>query len=401
MGGDMSPIESKEPRGRRHPLSFLKRPFKGPGNLVPAYGTGAPAGPDVSSTNNADANPNVSAITQIPKRPKTPSGGRDGTGNDPTQEEAKDANAGGLAPRGLARVLENAANHPLIAGGIVITAAGISAGIANRAAIIRSVDTLGQGVADRWNSLRGDEVPSTFDNNPESAKFGENNIRKITPQEAEKENLLEPKVRIDETGTVIVTTLIPGILPSIIPDIDLKTKVVSPRGKGIDYMPPFVNKTFSMPEGFQLTIPKGAHYALILGDPKANPNQSSDSVHVVIAIYFDKELNLTFLWTFGTDRLIPGDNQKTIDWKTYNGQYNPSFGGRDGKYTQLPLSDGITPVASPAYPNQPLSVHLSATSGSDLTPETLGPNREELFRKVLLENYVGGKKLIVLSRLKR
>jgi hypothetical protein len=101
-------------------------------------------------------------------------------------------------------------------------------------------------------------VPDMFNNGVNKTKFGDNNVKKITLQEADTRNLLDPVISVDGTGTTIFTTLLPGIFPPTIPDTQINTTMRSPGVNGVGY----AEKEFNMPEGFQLTIPKGAHYAM-------------------------------------------------------------------------------------------------------------------------------------------
>ena len=64
-------------------------------------------------------------------------------------------------------------------------------------------------------------TPLTFENQTGKTNFGEKNVTKITAREAESKNLLGPKITVVNNGVVTVTTLLPGIFPSTIPDAQI------------------------------------------------------------------------------------------------------------------------------------------------------------------------------------
>lgn len=226
-------------------------------------------------------------------------------------------------------------------------------------------------------------VPPTFDTKAGKTKFGENNITRITVEEAESKKLLEPTIKVDNTNTVTVTTLLPGLFPSTIPNTQIDSETHAEEGRA-----PSVVKHFIMPEGYRLTVPKETHYALF----KANPGtyQNPDLVYTIVTFFHDPVDNVTLSLAYETTGFIPEDGQKTFDRDTYNKLYNPSLGG---KLEDLPLSDGVTPIAKPSSANQKLDMFLGVLSGT--YDNQMSINR---YMKVAWENLVDpNQKLIVTS----
>lgn len=226
-------------------------------------------------------------------------------------------------------------------------------------------------------------VPSTFDTKAGKTKFGENNITRITAEEAESKKLLEPTIKVDSTNTVTVTTLLPGLFPSTIPNTQIDSESDARQGRA-----PSVEKHFIMPEGYQLTVPKETHYALL----KANPGtyQNPDLVYTIVTFFHEPVNNVTLSLAYETTGFIPEKGQKTFDRDTYNKLYNPSLGG---KLEDLPLSDGVTPIAKPSSANQKLDMFLGVLSGT--YDNQMSINR---YMKVAWENLVDpNQKLIVTS----
>lgn len=243
----------------------------------------------------------------------------------------------------------------------------------------------------RWpitlvENLLNRKIANTFDSNAEKTKFGENNVVKITTEEAESKKLLEPTIRIDDTNTVVVTTLLPGLFPPTIPD----TQISSEKHNKNDEFTALTEKQFIMPEDFHLTIPKGMHYALFEAGTRQNP----DLVYTIVTFYYDPVSNVTLSIAYETAGFVPENGQKIFDRKTYNHLYNPSLGG---KFEDLPVSDGITSVAKPASNGQVLDLFLFVHSGKIEHYSSLA---EALSRSMntTWENYVDqNKKLIVIS----
>lgn len=141
----------KEKPRKGNPLSFLRNPFIKPVKLTPIYGTGVPTSPDVSKNSGLDIKPNVLAITQTPPtKQETP---LSRTAPPPTQEEARAANAGEYAPRGLTkRISDIARNHPVETG-----LAATAALIATAYTIPAIHEQVNSSVADWWKSI-GDSI---------------------------------------------------------------------------------------------------------------------------------------------------------------------------------------------------------------------------------------------------
>lgn len=153
------PDVKKNPQ-KGNPLSFLKHPLAKQENPIPAYETGTPTNPGISSSNNADTKPNVFAITKTPVRiPETPSKDRGGTVPVPTKKEVKAANAGEYAPRGITRImLDTAKNHPVGTG--LAAAAALTAAAYAMPAIHEEVNS---NVADWWKSIGDFSRAPTFE----------------------------------------------------------------------------------------------------------------------------------------------------------------------------------------------------------------------------------------------
>jgi hypothetical protein len=133
----------------------------------------------------------------------------------------------------------------------------------------------------------------------------------------------------------------------------------SPGVNGVGY----AEKEFNMPEGFQLTIPKGAHYAMFKSQGE---NQDPNLVYSIVVFLFNPENNVSLILGYATyngfdNGFVPGDKETTIDSSTFQRLYSPDSGG---KPEDLPISDGVTPIARPQSANQILSMSLFANSGS-------------------------------------
>lgn len=231
------------------------------------------------------------------------------------------------------------------------------------------------------------KAPETFNNNAKKTTFGENNVTKTTTDQAIANNLLEPKIKVDEAGTVTVTTLLPGLFPSTIPDTQISSESHTDRESSL-----YVRKDFIMPEGYQLTFPKGTYYALLQANPETN--QNPDLVYTIVTFFYDSENDVSIRLTYESTGFIPKNGQKTIDWDTYVELYKPDSGG---KFEDLPLSDGITPIAIPSTSNQVLNMFLYVKSGSIEPISTIEQARAKS-RIAVWENSVDpNQKLIVTS----
>jgi hypothetical protein len=238
-------------------------------------------------------------------------------------------------------------------------------------------------------NLFNQKTPDTFNNNAGETKFGENNVSRISPEEASEKGLTEPKITIEKNGTVNVTTLLPGNFPAEIKDTKIRTNTDAGEA-GVKA--PSVEKHFPMPAGFRLPILKGMHYALLQPAPDElkGSDKNPDYIYTIVSFYQDPINNVTMAMTFESMGFIPANGQAVLDRKTYNEKYNPSRGGR---LEDLPVSDGITPIAIPASDNQVLDIFLHVISGS--YDNKMSINR---YLKVKWENILDqNQKLIMVS----
>ncbi|MDP2585674.1 MAG: hypothetical protein Q8P29_02220 [Candidatus Levybacteria bacterium] len=204
-------------------------------------------------------------------------------------------------------------------------------------------------------NLMNQKVPEKYDPKDLNAKFGENNISEISVAEAENNNFLTPKLTLNNDRSVTVATLMPGIFPSEVPDTQIKTEIHPLDAKSTA----FVEKHFIMPEGFQLTIPKGVHYAMFKADPV--PYQKPDLVYSIVTFFYDPINDLSYHLSYETTGgFVPGPEQKLFDREEYNRLYNPAMGGDS---ENLPISDGRTPIAKPSSQNQKLDMGLFVKTG--------------------------------------
>jgi hypothetical protein len=231
------------------------------------------------------------------------------------------------------------------------------------------------------------KVPDTFNNNAEKTKFGENNVTKITVEEAEAKDLLEPKIRIDSSGKAVITTLLPGLFTASVPDTELNVENHAEKEQT-----PYTHAYFIMPEGYRLTLPKGTHYVLFEADKV--PNQQPDLVYTIGAFYFDPTNNVSLMLSFETGGFKPEPGQKITAREDYNREFSPS---RGGNFEKLPKSDGKTVIAAPVTPNQRLHIYIDAIKGQ-IRPYKSLQDAQANSMESLWENFVDqNQKLILIS----
>ncbi len=151
--------------------SFLRNPFAkpGPGKLTLVHDAGISLTNKDRSARSSDVPPHIFAAIQTPvRRPEISPKDRSETVLAPTKEEADAANAGKDAPRGVAKILIDAAkNHPVIT---VVAATPVLAGaVYTIPQVHRPVNS---EVAGWWNSI-AEGVKSKYDSftNKQSSIF--------------------------------------------------------------------------------------------------------------------------------------------------------------------------------------------------------------------------------------
>lgn len=95
-------------------------------------------------------------------------------------------------------------------------------------------------------------VPLTFNNNAEKINYGDNNIQRIAPEEADRQDLLTPKF---DQQTNTITTMSPFVIPEGTTATQDKSAY---EVRGIPHNEP----REIIPAGTQIVIPKGMHYRL-------------------------------------------------------------------------------------------------------------------------------------------
>lgn len=282
------------------------------------------------------------------------------------------------------------------------TGAGLIAleGTAAAATELTDGDSFRNNPAQTWGQQAGDDilhpfdwiknissVPDTFVNKAGSTKFGESNVTKITTKEAESKDLLEPKITINNDGTVTVTTLLPGIFPAGIPDTELNIENHAEKEQI-----PYTHAKFIMTEGYELTLPKGIRYALLEADKV--PNQQQDLVYTIVGFYYDPVSNVSLILSFETGGFKPGINEKVTSAESFGREFSPATGGNAEK---LPESDGTTAIATPVYANQNLHIHINAFKGQ-ITPSGSLQEAQAKSLKSLWENFIDkNQRLILIS----
>ncbi|MDO8688164.1 MAG: hypothetical protein Q7K41_06215 [Dehalococcoidales bacterium] len=175
------------------------------------------------------------------------------------------------------------------------------------------------------NLQNANEVPSTFDSKAAKQPIGENNIKRITKEEAEKQDLLTPKITVDPAAkTITISTLFttsPANEPILSTTLDktyhapgeISLRPDDPRNS-------FGSEHFEVPANFPIILPKGMHYALVTGVPGHNePNPSQ-----IIGFFYDPQANATFLINYYNEKQLPfNPDPKSVNWETYKKVGNP------------------------------------------------------------------------------
>lgn len=201
-----------------------------------------------------------------------------------------------------------------------------------------------------------EEIPPTFDNNIVKQKIGNNNIKRVTPEEANKQDLLTPKFR-EKTLTLIS--------PFILPQDSSASLDKSPyEVRGINHNEP----RFIVPAGTEIVLPKGMHYILIAGNPEwdQDPNlvygisavtyneQTNTSIHISLYFYDDrakKDLPVsTSLRKTPRQEVIYPNFSSFPDWKN------------------LPTSDGKTPLGV-TNTDQLIHVYTNVFNGTNYSTD--------------------------------
>ncbi|MDP2672108.1 MAG: hypothetical protein Q8O68_01195 [Candidatus Daviesbacteria bacterium] len=182
----------------------------------------------------------------------------------------------------------------------------------------------------------------------------------------------------------------PGIFPNTIPDTETTYEARAKENEA-----PVAETDIPISKGYQLTIPKGVHYALMRPN-KAETYRDPNLVYTILTYYYDPINDITIRLTYESTGFVPSDGQKTYSWDggEYNKLYNPAFGGN---FENLPISDGESPLTKPASGNETLRMFAVAASGK-IKPFTNLPEALAQYRKIQWEKIVDqNQKLILIS----
>lgn len=210
-------------------------------------------------------------------------------------------------------------------------------------------------------------VPPTFDNNAKKINYGDNNIQRITVEEANNQDLLTPK--FDE-ATKTITTMSPFVIPEGTTASQDKSAY---EVRGIPHSEP----REIIPAGTQIVIPKGMHYRLRGGDP--NDNENPNLVYYIDAVKYDKTINKTIflsLYTYDDSKkeMIPlSTNLQITSNRDIQNAINNWEGGKMDYWNELPTSNGDGSIAATSS-NQLIHVFARAFEGEglDMTKEIKG-----------------------------
>lgn len=197
---------------------------------------------------------------------------------------------------------------------------------------------------------RGSTVPSTFDSVKEKQVVGENNSKRITPQEAERRNILSPQIEFDKSSNLVkITSIFPLFLPDNLTSQILIDKTVQLRPGINPETSPLVAENFpSLPKGYGIALPKNTHYDVI--------KEPDGKVKLMSGFYYDEVNNLTVIWSYGTDRSF-NSHVPTTDRENYRAA-DPSF-----NFEKLPISNSIIPLVSTTEDNQPVGISMVVVRG--------------------------------------
>ncbi len=247
---------------------------------------------------------------------------------------------------------------------------GIGKGLRN--AIIAGVALTGLGgVGVGLYENNQSSAPSTFDNSIEKITIGDNNITRITPEEAKAKGLLEPKY---DPSTKTVTTL-PIVSPQPGNKATLDKTFFTVHGM-LQTDPRITPEQ----KGAEVILPEGTNFVLIKGNPDAG-DEDPNLIYQIIGYWFDNVNNITITWhiySFQNGTNVPLAVDPTL--KEAELAIQDLTGGKFGLYENwknLPVADGKTVLARTTQDNQQLTVGERVTKGNDfyyIDPATIAIN---------------------------
>ncbi|MBN2239073.1 MAG: hypothetical protein JW712_04815 [Dehalococcoidales bacterium] len=186
-------------------------------------------------------------------------------------------------------------------------------------------------------------IESSFDSNKTVQRIGPENMKIITPQEAEQQDLLTPKVTVDkEANTITLETLFVTTTSDKAP---LNTTLIKDRFykrrnlTSEDMQSKWDQEVYEVPANFPIVLPKDMHYAAITGQPGTN---EGDSPSIIVGFFYDQKNKVTFVVNYYNENQIPfNPSIQNTDWNTYKEILQSPDGWKN-----LPVSDGISPIST-------------------------------------------------------
>jgi hypothetical protein len=227
---------------------------------------------------------------------------------------------------------------------------------------------LGKGAVEdiqRLLGLKEATVPPTFDNNAERIRVGDNNITRITPEEANEQGLLTPTFD-EETKTL--TMISPFVIPQgSTASLDTSTYEV----RGIKHNEP----RETIPAGTQIVLPEGMHYRLVGGNSEWSIGWNGDPklVYMITAFKYDPHTDTSILLSLNPPSPFPTELTVTPYEKLYPKGVIVQDSGTADYWNKLPISDGVKSIGTTTS-NQTIVIHSSIFRGNglDFTKEIKG-----------------------------
>ncbi|MDO8576783.1 MAG: hypothetical protein Q7R82_00405 [Candidatus Daviesbacteria bacterium] len=284
----------------------------------------------------------------------------------PSSKDIKAVEAGEYKDGSVMRFIKR---HPLATGGTTAIVAAIAAD--------RAIPAFHQTVDNTYHNFLqkiGIEVvaSTTFDNKKDQQVIGDSNTVRITPEEANAQGLLTPKINLENKT---VTAPFPFILPPGTTTIIDKTPY---SVRGIEH----TNPRFILPAGTKIIFPEQTGIIFIRGGAEggADPN----AIYTIIATYADPESNIFQQWQINvtdaaasnihTDNTALTPTEFVALLKKYGWDYS-----RMESDKAVTRSDGEKPVAFIGGGTQLVSFTSSTSRGpkTDFTAEIIPGMKEE------------------------